>query len=133
MIVKRLLRPERLRRVPQGFNWVDHRLVSQNFLARCDHHALALYLFLITVSDVQGMSFYSDGAIQRRLKMSPVDLAAARAQLAQADMLAWQKPLYQVLSLDTDAATAAPQSQRSGQTQSLADVLRRAFEKGDLK
>lgn len=132
MITKRLLRPERVRRVPQGFNWVDHRLVSQNFLARCDHPALALYLFLITVSDVQGLSFYSDAGIARRLKMSTLELATARTQLLNADLVAWKKPLYQVLSLDPDPVASLP-VERSGQTQSVAQVLRHVLEGGDLK
>lgn len=50
---KHLIRPDRLRQVPTGFSWVDHRLVRQNHLERCDCVDLALYLFLITVSDAQ--------------------------------------------------------------------------------
>jgi hypothetical protein len=49
---KHLIRPDRLRQVPIGFNWVDHRLVRENYLERCDCVDLALYLFLVTVSDV---------------------------------------------------------------------------------
>jgi hypothetical protein len=130
MIVKRLIRPERLREVPVGFNWVDHRLVSQNFIARCDHRALALYLFLIVVSDVQGLSFYSDAAIGRRLKMDPLELASARRQLIDADLLAWKKPLYQVLSLAPVSTPDVPVGERSGQTQSAGDILRRILEQG---
>jgi len=128
MIIKRLIRPERLRRVPQGFNWVDHRLVSQNFIGRCDHGALALYLFLVTVSDVQGLSYYSDAAIGRRLKMDPLQLAAARQQLVQAHLIAYQKPLYQVLALDWPESLA-PQ-ERSGGAQSAGQILRRVLEPG---
>jgi len=128
MIVKRLLRPERLRRVPQGFNWVDHRLVSQGFISRCDHHALALYLFLVTVSDVQGLSYYSDAGIGRRLKLIPLELAQARQQLVQAELIAYQKPLYQVLALDESPAAAASPPQRSQGTQSAADILRRVLQ-----
>lgn len=128
MIVKRLIRPERLRRVPPGFNWVDHRLVSQNFIGRCEHPALALYLFLVTVGDVQGLSYYSDAAIGRRLRMDPLELTAARQQLVQADLIAYQKPLYQVLALDGPALGAAPA--RAGQVQSASDVLRRLLGPG---
>lgn len=128
MIVKRLIRPERLRRVPPGFNWVDHRLVSQNFIGRCEHRALALYLFLVTVADAQGLSYYSDAALGRRLNLDPLQLAAARQQLVQADLIAYQKPLYQVLALEGPAvATALP---RSGQVQSAGDILRRLLNPG---
>jgi hypothetical protein len=128
MISKRLIRPERLRQVPQGFNWVDHRLVSQNFISRCDHSALALYLFLVTVSDVQGLSYYSDPAIGRRLRMDSLQLAGARQQLVQSDLIAYQKPLYQVLALDGPQGPAAPE--RSGREQSAGDILRRLLNQG---
>jgi hypothetical protein len=124
MIIKRLIRPERLRHVPQGFNWVDHRLVSQNFISRCDPGALALYLFLVTVSDVQGLSYYSDAAIGRRLRMDPLELASARQQLVRSDLIAYQKPLYQVLALDP----VAPE--HSGREQSAGEILRRLLDQG---
>lgn len=124
MIQKHLLRPERLRHVPAGFGWVDHRLVRDGYLTRGDCRAWALYLFLVTVADAQGLSYYSDGAISRRLRLDPVELSAARQQLVQADLLAYQKPLYQILSMpEPDSG-----SPRSGQASSVADVLRRVLE-----
>ena len=56
MVHKRLLRPERLRAVPSQFSWLDHRLVRERHLERCSTEALALYLFLVTVADAQGLS-----------------------------------------------------------------------------
>ena len=125
MIVKRVLRPERLRQVPAGFGWVDHRLVRCGFVSRCDHAGLALYLFLITVADAQGLSYYSDGAICRRLRMEPRQLTAVRQQLVQAQLVAYQKPLYQVLALDSTGDKA---EERAGKLQSTADILRRVLE-----
>jgi hypothetical protein len=131
MICKHLLRPQRLRHIPPSFSWVDHRLVRHEYLARADHSAWALYLFLVTVADVQGLSYYSDPAISRHLKMDAVTLSAARQQLIQADLLAYRKPLYQVLALPEDSHTvAAPSTPRTGQVQSVADVLRRVLEGG---
>ena len=128
---KHLIRPDRLRQVPPGFNWVDHRLVRQNYFERCNCTDLALYLFLVTVSDAEGLSYYSDQSLCRRLKLSPSELAAARLHLQQADLIAYQKPLYQVLSLDAAAdRLSQPDAARSGQTQSLAEILRRAVEGG---
>ncbi len=126
MIVKRVLRPERLRRVPAGFGWVDHRLVRHGFISRCDHAGLALYLFLVTVADAQGLSYYSDGAICRRLGLEPRQLASARQQLVQAELVAYQKPLYQVLGLDLTAE--AKEQDRAGKVQSAADILRRVLQ-----
>jgi len=131
MINKHLLRPQRLRRIPPGFSWVDHRLVRQNYLTRADHGAWTLYLFLVTVADAQGLSYYSDAALGRQLRMDAVALAAARQQLVQADLIAYRKPLYQVLALPDDLpASAAPDSPRTGQCQTVGEVLRRALEGG---
>jgi len=133
MITKHVLCPQRLRQIPPSFSWVDHRLVRHDYFRQADHRAWSLYLFLVTVADAEGLSYYSDRAIGRHLQMDPDPLAAARQQLVQADLLAFAKPLYQVLSLPEDpkgtAPTAAP---RSGQVQSVAEVLRRALEGGRL-
>jgi len=130
MIAKRLLRPDRLRQIPTSFSWLDHRLVRHDYLRRADHRAWALYLFLVTVADSQGLSYYSDAAISRRLRMDPVELSAARQQLIQADLLAYQKPLYQVLALPEDPTLWAVHPERTGQPASVADIMRRALEGG---
>ena len=69
---KRVLNPERLRKVPPQFSWIDHRLVQENYFLRCDHSAWALYLFLASVADADGLSYYSDASLMRRLKMDSV-------------------------------------------------------------
>jgi hypothetical protein len=117
---KRVLNPERLRKVPPQFSWIDHRLVQENYFLRCDHPAWALYLFLTSVADVQGLSYYSDASLIRRLKMDPVGLSASRQQLIQAGLIAYEKPFYQVLSLEPAPST------RSGPV-SVAEILRKAL------
>ena len=131
MIQKRLIRPERLRQVPPSFNWVDHRLVRDHYIERCDCTALALYLFLVIVSDAQGLSYYSEASLCRRLKIDPLQLSAARAQLDQAGLIAYCKPLYQVLSLEaTYPPPTDPTDQRTGQALSVADILKRLAQGG---
>lgn len=128
---KRLLRPDRLRQVPPGFSWIDHRFVRQNYIERCDCIDLALYLFLVTVSDAQGLSYYSDSAICRRLRIDPAALSLARAHLQQADLIAYQKPLYQVLSLEAgEPKSPTLSSPRAGEAQSIAQILSRALKGG---
>ena len=106
---KRVLNPERLRKVPPQFSWIDHRLVQENYFVRCDHSAWALYLFLTSVADAQGLSYYSDASLMRRLTMDPLALAASRQQLVQAGLIAYEKPLCQVLSLEpADAPRSGP-------------------------
>ena len=126
-----MLRPERVRQVPPSFNWVDHRLVRDHYLERCDCTALALYLFLVVVSDAQGLSYYSDASLCRRLKLDPLQLSAARAALEKADLIAYHKPLYQVLSLDSTALPPLlPAGQRTGQSLSVADIFKHLAQGG---
>ena len=110
---------------------MDHRLVRRNYLLRAGPAAWTLYLFLITVADAQGLSYYSDPALCRHLNLDTVALSAARQQLVQADVIAFKRPLYQVLSLPDELNLgAAPAAPRSGQVQSVAEILRRALEGG---
>ena len=106
--VKRVLRPERLRRVPRQFSWIDQALVQRGLIDRCDARAAALYLFLVTVCDVQGMSYYGAATLAPRLRLSPEELGAARAQLIELELIAYQPPLYQVLALPGAASQMAP-------------------------
>ena len=101
MITKHVLCPERVRQIPAQFSWVDHRLVREHYIERCDPPAAALYLFLLTVADGQGLSYYSDAALVRSLSLSAPRLSQAREDLLRAGLIAYQRPLYQVLALDT--------------------------------
>ena len=94
-----MLRPQRLRQVPAQFSWVDQALVRGHFIDRCEARAAALYLFLVTVADAQGLSYYGEATLGARLHLSPQELVAARAQLIAIDLIAYQAPLYQVLAL----------------------------------
>ena len=99
MIRKHLIRPERARAVPPQFSWVDHRLVREGHIDRVSCQALALYLFLLTVADCDGLSYWSERSILRRLDLTETWLKAARDELEAADLIAYDPPLYQVLSL----------------------------------
>ncbi len=128
MINKRPLRPDRIRQIPASFSWVDHRLVRDQFIGRCGHSALALYLFLLTVADVQGLSYYSENSLGRYLHMDLRELAAARQELVVAELIAYQKPLYQVLSLELPASPSPASDKRAGEPSSVTDILRRIVE-----
>jgi len=99
--IKRVICSERVRKIPTQFSWVDHRLVRERHIERCDAHAAALYLFLVTVADVQGLSYYSDRSLGRSLSTDSVRLSKARGDLIRAGLIAYQRPLYQVLALDS--------------------------------
>ena len=124
MVTKRLLRPERLRAVPSQFSWLDHRLVRERHLDRCSTEALALYLFLVTVADAKGLSYYGDASVCARLGVSGEQLDAARQALIDADLIAYEAPLYQVLSLDRPTTVEPAPLRRDRGPVRLADLLR---------
>ena len=92
--------PHMIRQVPDQFSWVDHRLVRERYIDYISHRAAALYLFLVTVSDARGLSYYGDETLQKRLCMDNSSLSDARDALVQQRLIAYKKPLYQVLALD---------------------------------
>jgi len=106
MTIKRVLVQERVRRIPAQFSWLDHRLVRERHIDRCDAVSCALYLFLVTVGDAQGLSYYAEASIARHLSMDPARLAQGRADLVRLGLIAYESPLYQVLALDAPAVPA---------------------------
>ncbi len=99
MPVKRVLRADRLRRIPAQFSWIDQRLVRDSLITGCSTTALALYLMLVTVADCDGLSYYAEGTVCRLLSLEPDQLRLARAELIRRGLIAYERPLYQVLSL----------------------------------
>ena len=85
--IKQVLRPERVRGTPEQFSWVDHALVQHHLIDRCSSHSAALYLFLITVADCEGLSYYASATLASRLHLSEAELAAARSQLMALDLI----------------------------------------------
>lgn len=130
MSLKRLLCPARVRRIPRQFSWVDQRLVRDEIIGRCGSDALALYLFLITVADAKGLSYYSDQAVVSRLSFDAGRLRKARRELMQVDLIAFEKPIYQVLGLDSLRPLTPPNRTRSPCTTgpvAIGEILRRAL------
>ena len=99
MIKKRVLAADRVRQVPrEGFSWIDRRFL-RDYAEMLTGEAIALYFFLAAASDKQGLSFYSDASIAARLRIREQGVAAAREELLDHDLVAYQHPLTQVLSL----------------------------------
>ena len=137
MSIKCVLCPAQVRRIPPQFSWIDQRLVRHQFIGACGADGLALYLFLVTVADAQGLSYYSDPSILSRLSCLDTDrLVQARAELQRVGWIAYQKPLYQVLTLETGIRSDAPQRpsptsparRRTAEPVEMIKLLRRALE-----
>ena len=122
-VSKRVLCPERLRRVSRPFSWVDVRLIREERLKGCSPTAWGLYLFWVTVSDAQGLSYYSDASVARRMGIPLEAVASARSELIRAGLVAYETPLVQVLALDRpETPVRRPMSSDAGIL--LGDVLR---------
>ena len=124
MFKKHLLIPKQVRHIPKQFSFVDHRLVRDGYIERLSHHGAALYLFLVTVSDHEGLSYYGDQSIRTRLHFSEDELSDARRNLVQTGLIAYEVPLYQVLGLDE--ANPGPLESRGKQGPlAVRDILRK--------
>ena len=97
---KQAIYPERIRCVPARFSWIDQRLVQDHHLEHLDVYAAALYLFLVTVANGQGLSWYGETAIAKRLSIDLPQLRHARSVLVRSDLLAFADGVYQILPLD---------------------------------
>ena len=128
MVSKIPIVDERIRKVPRHFSWIDHRLVRDRHIENCSHAAAALYLFLVTVGDAKGLSYYGDTSITKRLSMDHSTLNAARVNLIRAELIAWKKPLYQVLALDVAKGEKPAPRSNMDNALSLGDILKMAKE-----
>jgi hypothetical protein len=97
-------------------------MVSDHYIDQCTHGAAALYLFLVTVSDAKGMSYYSDRTLSQRLAMDENILAQHRSELMDIGLIAYRKPLYQVLAIDAEPMRTA------GAIQSFGQIVKRIGE-----
>ncbi len=113
-IIKTVLRPDRVREVPEQFSWVDQALVQRHLIDRCDNRMAALYLFLITVADAQGLSYYASTTLAARLHLSADELALARTRLIELGLIAYQAPLYQVLAIPGTQTACARVPRQAG-------------------
>ena len=99
MISKQPIMPERIRHISGSFSWLDHRLLTQGFLAAMTSAEILLYCFLVLVGDKNGVSFYSYDQICQLLKLEVADYIAARDRLLQRSLIAHQQGRFQVLEL----------------------------------
>ena len=122
--------------MPAQFSWIDQALVQRHLIDRCDARAAALYLFLVTVADAQGLSYYGSSSLMQRLHLSTEELGAARQQLIDLELVAFSAPLYQVLAIagtpaaprtastpPTTTTTTTPAARDTGGPVSLAQLL----------
>jgi hypothetical protein len=97
MIHKKLLNPRRIRKINGSFAFIEHRF--RGWIKYLSPEELLLYLFLVLAADEQGLSYYGSETIGSRLGLSPDQYRQALKGLITRDLVAFQEPLFQVLSL----------------------------------
>jgi len=136
---KTIPRPDRIRHVPAGFGWVDHRFVRDGHIRGLSREALALYLFLVTVANEDGISWYSEEKLCLLTGLESADLSSARRELSSLSLLTYSRPVYQILELPqrpapTVTRTASSDddvlSRRCGGIRSIGDIFAMMAEGG---
>jgi hypothetical protein len=118
---KHLLRRDRIRRLPkEGWSWIDRRFLREK-APDLDRDSILLYFFLAAASDKDGLSFFSDLSIAGRLRMTEGSLERSRVELERHDLIAYEKPLYQVLSI---AEPFSPPPRRESEPSLIQDLFR---------
>jgi hypothetical protein len=128
MVRKKLLNPQRARRIEGSFAFIERRFLRHGFWIEMTHHELLLYLFLVLVADPQGLSYYGYDKLLSLLKLSVDEYVAARNGLIQKDLIAFDGTLFQVLSLPDHPVRKPetllpPRRDAAGLGQILAGIL----------
>ena len=97
--MKKILIHERVRKINGGFSYIPARFLTEGFLESLPQKELLLYLFLVIVSDRNGLSYYSYDRICTTLEMDIEDYIEARNSLISKDLLAFDGTVFQVLEL----------------------------------
>ena len=120
MYKKRVLNKARIRRITGSFGWIDHRFITGGFIKTISSQGILLYLFLVTVGDKDGLSFYGDKTISRLLKMDEAALFNARGSLISKSLIDYKDGVYQVLELPGGAGCRP----RAKDARGMGDILR---------
>jgi hypothetical protein len=106
MIKKRILNPDRIRKINRGFSFIPHRFLTDGFLAALDQAEALLYLFLVLAADRNGLSFYSYDCICNLLKLPLEQYIQAKDGLMEKDLIAFDGTIFQVLELPSSPPQA---------------------------
>ena len=119
--------------------------MRDGYLSHCSPQALALYVLLVCASDAQGLSYYSAPRIAQLLQSGAGSTVEARRELIGLGLIAYQKPLYQLLSLEDEvrehksqpaqrsAADSEPQAIGAISGLSLKAMVESLLQKGGAK
>ena len=136
MIKKKILNPNRIRRINDGFSFIPHRFLIDGFLASLNQIEILLYMFLCLASDRYGLSYYSYDAICSLLQLSVDEYIEARDGLIRKALIAFDGTLFQVLDLpespvQSSAVKAVLDSDRAEQCSEIATLIQQSLWGGE--
>ena len=133
MIKKKILNPDRIRRIDGGFSFIPHRFICDGFLASLQQKELLVYLFLVIVSDRHGLSFYSYDAICTLLQLDLDQYINARDGLMDKDLIAFDGTVFQVLDLPATPVLTEKKKQvdpkRKKKTAAIAQLIDKSLKR----
>lgn len=91
------LEPHRVRYPKGAYGWVDLRIATEGHLQALDQGTALTYLFLCTVGNREGISFWSRSRMARTLNLTLDAINAALRTLAALDLIAATERVVQVL------------------------------------
>lgn len=110
------LEPRRIRQPRGAYGWVDLRFVTEGHLQALDPGAALTYLFLCTVGNREGISFWSRPRMARLLNLPEETIEIAMRTLSAADLIVASDRVIQVLPLPTRVADQAMASHKNAMT-----------------
>jgi hypothetical protein len=98
------LEPRRVRYPRGAYGWVELKVVTEGHLQALDRETALTYLFLCTVGNREGISFWSRPRIARTLNLSLDAVDAALRTLSATDLIAVNERVVQVLPVPVRCA-----------------------------
>ena len=129
MVKKKIINPDRIRRINGGFSFIPHRFLGDGFLGSLQQKELLLYLFLVIVSDRHGLSFYSFDAICTLLQLDLDQYINARNTLIDKDLIAFDGTVFQVLDLPAKPVLLSSKKQADHKRAKNLETIDRLVEK----
>jgi hypothetical protein len=99
MMKKKVLQPDRIRRINGSFAFIEHRFLRDGFFESLTPNELLLYLFLTLVANKDGISWYPYDKICGILKWILDEYLDARNGLIFKNLIAFDGHVFQVLDL----------------------------------
>jgi hypothetical protein len=131
--------PDRVRKVAEGFGWLDHRLLREGWLEQMMTSEIAVYVFLVLAADRHGVSFYRREKIARILGLDIAEVARALGLLVKRGLVAF-KPFsgaspdgfHQVLDVPACSVGQSREERRlGGAPEAIGAIVGKLLKGGD--